>query len=93
MKESHRASLALIVSDYGQEDAIRHVEVVVVLRLAGHENIRTRRCGVAPKERAAATAEGHAPHWPIAERGVAHAGHMEHALQVMQEVRLTHRLR
>ena len=54
------------MSDDGQEDAIRHVEVVVVLRLAGHEHIRTHRCSVTPKERAAATAEGHAPHQPIA---------------------------
>ena len=67
MKESHRASLALIVSDYGQEEAIRHVEVVVVLRLTGHENIRTHRCGVTPKERAASTAKGHAPHRPTAQ--------------------------
>ena len=78
--------------DDGEEDAIFHVEVVVVLRFAGYEHVRTRSYGVAPKEGSAATAEGDATHRPTTQRRVAHAGHVEHGLQVVQEIHLVHRL-
>ena len=58
MKEIHRASLALIVSDYGQEEAIRHVEVVVVLRLARDQDICPSSARLGPKEGPSATTDG-----------------------------------
>ncbi len=89
-KKFDRKLFTLKMPDVGNHQTPFGIEKLVVLEIGAHKNVGAGPKRVGYQKTAGASAHRHALHWPAPKRGVAYAGGLHAAPQVLQKIDLGH---